>query len=84
MLRVILIVGLIALNLYAFILCAQTEQEEIQRLPKWGWLIIIVIFQALGSIAYLVWGRPKRQGPERGGKRKIIGPDDDPDFLRNL
>jgi hypothetical protein len=84
MLRVILVVGLIALNLYAFILCAQTEQEQIQRLPKWAWLIIIVIFQALGSIAYLIWGRSKNPGPGRSGKRKIIGPDDDPDFLRNL
>jgi hypothetical protein len=84
MLRVLLFVSLIALNLYAFILCAQTEQEQIQRLPKWAWLVIIVIFQSLGSVAYLVWGRPRNPGPGRGGKRKIIGPDDDPDFLRQL
>jgi hypothetical protein len=84
MLRVLLFVGLIALNLYAFVLCAQTEQEQIQRLPKWAWLVIIVIFQSLGSVAYLIWGRPKNPGPGRGGKRKVIGPDDDPDFLRNL
>jgi hypothetical protein len=84
MLRVLLVVGLIALNLFAFIQCAQTEQEQIQRLPKWAWLIIIVIFQTLGSIAYLIWGRPRNPGTGRGGKGRIIGPDDDPDFLRKL
>ena len=84
MLRVLLVVGLIALSLFAFIQCAQTEQEQIQRLPKWAWLIIIVIFQTLGSIAYLIWGRPRNPGKGRGGKGRIIGPDDDPDFLRKL
>ena len=84
MLRVLLVVGLIALNLFAFIQCAQTEQEQIQRLPKWAWLIIIVIFQTLGSIAYLIWGRPRNPRTGRGGKGRIIGPDDDPDFLRKL
>ena len=82
--RVILVVLFVALNLYAFIHCAQTEQEKVQKLPKWGWLLIIALLQPFGSIAYLIWGRPRRQGPGRGGPRRVIGPDDDPDFLRKL
>ena len=38
---------------------------------------------AIGPVAYLVAGRnkPKRG---KGPKRRIIPPDDDPDFLRKL
>ena len=39
---------------------------------------------AIGAVAYLVVGRPKRPG--KGGKKpkRTIAPDDDPDFLRGL
>jgi hypothetical protein len=47
-------------------------------------LLLIAFLQTFGAIAYLIWGRPKRQGPGRGGPRRAIGPDDDPDFLRKL
>jgi hypothetical protein len=56
-------------------------------LPKWGWLLLIIILGpqtlAIGPIAYLIAGRnkPKRG---KGPKRRILPPDDDPDFLRKL
>jgi hypothetical protein len=80
------IIALAILVLYAFVHCAQADQNQFQKIPKWGWLLLIAIpfFQPFGAISYLIWGRPKNQGPGRSGKRKIIGPDDDPDFLRNL
>ena len=84
MLRYLPILIAIAITLYALIDCARTEQELLRGLPKWAWLLIIIFIGTFGSVAYLIWGRPKKQGPGRGGKRKIIGPDDDPDFLRNL
>jgi cytochrome bd-type quinol oxidase subunit 2 len=84
MFRILLVVAVVALNLYAFILCAQTEQENVKRLPKWAWLLLIALLQPFGAIGYLIWGRQRKQGPGRGGRRKVIGPDDDPDFLRNL
>jgi hypothetical protein len=51
-----------------------------------GFLIIILLGPqavAIGPIAYLVAGRnkPKRN---KNPKRRILPPDDDPDFLRKL
>jgi hypothetical protein len=83
MLRFVIIASTI-LVLYAFVHCAQADQDQVQKLPKWGWLLLIAFLQTFGAIAYLIWGRPKRQGPGRGGPRRAIGPDDDPDFLRKL
>lgn len=84
MLRYLPLLIAIALTLYALIDCARTEQEAIRGLPKWGWLLIIIFIGTFGAVAYLIWGRQRRQGPGRGGKGRVIGPDDDPDFLRNL
>jgi hypothetical protein len=78
------IIALTILVLYAFVHCAQTDQDQVQKLPKWGWLLLIALGQTFGAVAYLIWGRPRNPGPERGGKRRVIGPDDDPDFLRKL
>ena len=60
--------------------------EEIQRFPKWGWIIIIILFELIGGVLYLLLGRP-RKGRGTGGRRgkpRIIPPDDDPDFLNKL
>lgn len=87
MLRIILLV-FIALTVYAFVDCARTPQEEVQKIPKWAWLLLIVLLapSPIVSIAWLVIGRQRGWG-NGGGKRpprKIIPPDDNPDFLRNL
>ena len=71
-------------TVYTLVDCARTETSEIRNLPKWGWILLIVIIGTFGSIAYWILGRPKRQRPPGRGKHKIIPPDDDPDFLRKL
>lgn len=84
----IVVLLLIALTVYAFVDCARTPQEEVQRLPKWAWLLLIVLFapSPIVSIAWLIIGRQRGRG--NGGfrrpPRKIIPPDDNPDFLQNL
>lgn len=82
--RVLVIVLTIAIQLYGLIDCAQRDDSEVRSLPRWGWLIIIVLIPTIGAVAYLVAGRPKRPGG--GGKKpkRTIAPDDDPDFLRGL
>ena len=78
------VIAIAVLVLYAFVHCAQANQDQVKKLPKWGWLLLIAFLQPFGAIAYLIWGRPPKQGPGRGTQRRVIGPDDDPDFLRNL
>jgi len=71
-----LIVLVIVLDIYTLIDCAMTPQDKVRRFPKWAWLLII--------IAWFIAGRPRRPRPNRGGRGRIIPPDDDPDFLRKL
>ena len=75
----------ISFVLYTFIDCARREDYEIQKLPKWGWLLVIFFFQTIGAIAFFVLGRKQRAigGPKKA-KKRILPPDDDPDFLRSI
>ncbi|MEY3279047.1 MAG: hypothetical protein RIR63_239 [Actinomycetota bacterium] len=83
--RVLFILLSIAIQLYGLIDCAQREDTEVRSLPRWGWLIIIVLVPTIGAIAYLIAGRPKRPGGHSNKKpKRTIAPDDDPDFLRGL
>ena len=79
-----LVVLVIVIDIYTLIDCAMTPQEKVRRFPKWAWLLIIILTGIIGDIAWFVAGRPKRSGPNRGGLRRIIPPDDNPDFLRKL
>lgn len=80
---VILAILLIGLQFYALIDCARTPQENVRGLPKWAWILVVVIFGALASLAWLFLGKPKSGGVRRS-RHKIIPPDDDPEFLRGL
>ena len=84
--RVLVIVLTIAIQLYGLIDCAQREDNEVRSLPRWAWILIIILGPlAIGAVAYLVAGRPKRPGKGGGKKpKRTIAPDDDPDFLRGL
>ena len=83
MLKYLVVLAIVS-NIYAFIECAVTPQENVRRFPKWAWLLIILFFQLLGAIAWFIAGRPRKPGQNRGGRGRIIPPDDDPDFLRKL
>jgi hypothetical protein len=82
--RFILILLPIVFTIYTLVDCAGTDAAEVRNLPKWGWILLIVFFNPIGSIAYWIAGRPRRRGINRGGQRRILPPDDDPDFLRKL
>lgn len=77
----------IIFTIYSLVDCAGTDMGQIRNLPKWAWILIIILLSipiALGSIAYWIAGRPKRPGLGRGPIRRVLPPDDDPDFLRRL
>ncbi len=93
MLRYLPVIVVIGVTIYALIECIQTPEDEVRNLPKVFWIILILLFDIIGSIAWFVAGRAQgRAGPvprSRPGQpprapRPPRGPDDDPDFLRKL
>jgi len=87
MAKVLLFLVPLALTIYAVIDAIQTEDTRVQYLPKLVWLLLIFLFTPIGAIAWLVTGR--QHGPRSGRRGSSYptaprGPDDDPDFLRNL
>jgi hypothetical protein len=79
-----LTIAILVLVLYTFFDVARTDQDKIRSGPKWAWLISIILFEMVGVIAWFAFGRPKNNRGPKPGKKKIIPPDDDPDFLRKI
>jgi hypothetical protein len=86
MLRVLPTLLLLVLTIYALVECIQTEPSRQRNLPKALWLLLILVLPLLGPIAWFLAGRPGPAGRGPGTNRPPYprGPDDDPDFLRNL
>ena len=82
----LVILGL-GIQIYSLFDVARKPQESFLQWPKWGWLIIVILFGLIGSLIWLAWGRKQTggsSGPRRPRPPKDIPPDDNPDFLKNL
>lgn len=80
-----LVFGLVAIavafTVYTFVDVLMTPRDRMRALPKWGWAVLVVVLPALGGILWLTLGKIWRSGkPER----RVVAPDDDPNFLRKL
>lgn len=87
---------LIALVVFSIVDCLQSDDDERADMPKWAWIVLMIVFPLIGSIAYLVVSRTMRarRGPrseQRRGpapRRRVApaptAPDDDPEFLWRL
>ena len=65
--RIVLIVLAIALVLYSLLDCARTPEEGLPaRIPKFVWIILIILFPTVGAIAWIITSRVKA-AEERGG-----------------
>jgi Phospholipase_D-nuclease N-terminal len=85
---------LIALWLFCLIDVITTDESICRNLPKMAWLFIVFILPDVGSVLWLVAGRPQRSasapGPPYKGNRgwaqkpasHATNPDDDEEFLR--
>lgn len=100
MLRYLPFLLVLALWIYAFIDCLNTPEEEVRKLPKVAWVIIVLLFGEvlIGPIAWLTVGRPRKAAAGGGvggggfggafGSRRgggtWVAPDDNPEFLKSL
>jgi hypothetical protein len=96
------VLTLIALGVWLFALfdVLTTDEADVQRLPKFAWLVVVLLGFDIGAIIWLIFGRPRvfggggrspygtrplGGGPRGGGRPDAPkGPEDDPEFLRNL
>ncbi|MGL5829320.1 MAG: PLDc N-terminal domain-containing protein [Angustibacter sp.] len=69
------------LLIYCLIDCIRTDKFVIQHLPKYAWMALILFFPLVGGISWILIGRPRLRPRPRP---RVIGPDDDPDFLDGL
>ncbi|MGY1437307.1 PLD nuclease N-terminal domain-containing protein [Streptomyces reniochalinae] len=89
MIRLLPVLVILALWIYAFIDCLNTPENEVRKLPKVVWVILILLFGQvlLGPIAWFLVGRPRRNTPYgavRADERRWVAPDDNPEFLKSL
>ena len=40
-----------------------SRDDEVRHLPKWGWLVLVLLFPLVGSVVWLLAGRPRRTKP---------------------
>jgi phospholipase D-like protein len=82
------LVALIALGgwLYALFEVLTTDEADVRSLSKFTWILLVLLTFWLGAILWLLFGRPRRGLLSARSRREPAprGPDDDPDFLRNL
>ena len=83
MLRVLGVIVLVALYISFAVDVFRTPRGEARALPKWLWLIIVLILPIVGGVLWLILGRPRYPG-SRWRRRAPLAPDDDPRFLRKL
>jgi Phospholipase_D-nuclease N-terminal len=77
----------LVLMIWCLIDCIQTPARDVRYLPKVGWIVVILLFSIIGSVAWLLAGRPRRASSGGASSRpspRPQAPDDDPDFLRRL
>ncbi len=74
----------VALTVYCLVDAIQAKDTAVRNLPKIAWLVLILLLPILGPAAWLIAGRPVRGGPGRIKPSRPRGPDDDPDFLKDL
>jgi hypothetical protein len=76
---------LIIWGIFTTVFAASADKNEVRLMPKWVWVILCLFVPFFGGLLYLMVGRPLplKPGPS-GGQSRVIAPDDDPNFLRDI
>ena len=86
-------IALLALWAYCIFDVISTDEALMRNMPKILWLIVVIVLPTVGSVAWLLLGRPEGAGLRPGDTstyrpRPIrpgpVAPDDDPAFLARL
>jgi hypothetical protein len=90
---------LLALWIFCLVDVITCDESECRNLPKMMWLMIVLVLPDVGSVLWLVAGRPQGRGrpaampgntgrpqsrPGRQTQVTATNPDDDEEFLRGI
>lgn len=85
MARVLFVLAVIGVTIYALIDCFRSDDGDLRALPKPLWLLLIVLVPPFGGLIWILFGNQSSPGNQPPRRRvRTVGPDDDPDFLRQL
>ncbi len=84
MTQMVLMLISVGVIIYALVDCWRSRPDEVARLSRSGWTIIILVLPLVGAVAYLAVGRAGTAAPSWRTGPRTTAPDDDPDFLRAL
>ncbi|OJX65907.1 MAG: hypothetical protein BGO95_05720 [Micrococcales bacterium 73-13] len=86
--RLVLALVLTAVMVFSIVDIATIDRSRVRHLPKFVWIVLVIVGSVLGSILWWTIGRARRdQGGAAGGarpKRRPAGPEDDPEFIDNI
>jgi hypothetical protein len=82
MLRVVVVLVVVGVTVYALVDCARSNEPELRLLSKPLWLLVILLLPLAGPVLYLTLGRAPEAPPAPAARP--LAPDDDPEFLRRL
>jgi len=89
----------LVLTIFCLVEAITSRDDEVRHLPKIGWILLILFFPLVGSVAWLAAGRPSRRParpkpqeraapgyPEydRPGRAAASSPEADAEFLRRV
>lgn len=99
MLRLMFFLVPLVLSIFCVVDAIGTREDEVRNLSRTWWILLILFFPFVGSIAWLAAGRPdrapRRPGPyersatafpeyDRPGRRAAADPEADDEFLRQV
>ena len=95
--RLVLFVVPVVLALFCVVDAITSRDDDVRHLPRVWWIVLILFFPFVGSVAWLVAGRPVAAAPRRGeraapqfpeydrpGRMAATDPDADAEFLRKV
>jgi hypothetical protein len=77
------------LLIYCLVDAITSRDEDVRHLKKLWWIVLILLFPLVGSIAWLIAGRPtrpqtRRAAPEPPRRAPAADPEADAEFLRRV
>jgi hypothetical protein len=94
MIRLIFVLVPLILCIFCVVDAITARDDEIRNLPKVLWVLLILVFPFVGSIAWLAAGRPMPVRPsplstefpeyDRPGRNAVSDPVADAEFLRKV